>query len=440
LKPFILITGMHRSGTSFLARALNLRGVYLGDYADFNSDDWRPAMDNPRGHWENKKFLEIAEKTLAINKGSWENIPENIKINKKIGNEIKGIVDNLKEKSPFAYGIKDPRILLFLDSWEKYLPKDFFIIGIFRHPLKVSESLKKRDQFSYEKSLIIWKLYNESLLKNLSKFDGFLLNFDWPKKKILYEIDLISKKIGLSTRIDISDWYTKELFKSDLTYKKDYPLNDEISELYSKLKKRAEQNDKVKIKINFSKNVTSRTIDDLLLVIQRNDKYFKKLVEKTLYEIQTHKKIVLDISQNLQEKEAEITIGKDYTSKLKNDLQEKEAEIIYGKDYISKLKNDLQEKEAEITNGKDYISKLKNDLQEKEAEIIYGKDYTSKLKNDLQEKESDISKGQEYVSKLVKEISDKNEEIKKLEGSLDEIKENLRILVQNRPKYYSNRL
>ena len=44
------------------------------------------------------------------------------------------------------------------------------------------------------------------------------------------------------------------------------------------------------------------------------------------------------------------------------------------------------------------------------------------------------------VGKLVKEISDKNEEIKKLEGSLDEIKENLRILVQNRPKYYSNRL
>jgi len=30
-KPFLIITGMHRSGTSFLARALNLSGVYLGD-------------------------------------------------------------------------------------------------------------------------------------------------------------------------------------------------------------------------------------------------------------------------------------------------------------------------------------------------------------------------------------------------------------------------
>ena len=31
MNPFIIITGMHRSGTSFLARALNLYGVHLGN-------------------------------------------------------------------------------------------------------------------------------------------------------------------------------------------------------------------------------------------------------------------------------------------------------------------------------------------------------------------------------------------------------------------------
>jgi len=30
MNPFIIITGMHRSGTSFLARALNMYGVNLG--------------------------------------------------------------------------------------------------------------------------------------------------------------------------------------------------------------------------------------------------------------------------------------------------------------------------------------------------------------------------------------------------------------------------
>ena len=39
-KPFLLITGMHRSGTSFLVRALNLQGADLGDIDSLISTDW----------------------------------------------------------------------------------------------------------------------------------------------------------------------------------------------------------------------------------------------------------------------------------------------------------------------------------------------------------------------------------------------------------------
>jgi len=84
MKPFIIITGMHRSGTSFLARALNLSGVYLGPPKDFISDEWRPAVDNLKGHWENKKILELTEKTLELNKGSWEQLPKKYQNKPKI--------------------------------------------------------------------------------------------------------------------------------------------------------------------------------------------------------------------------------------------------------------------------------------------------------------------------------------------------------------------
>jgi Uncharacterized protein conserved in bacteria len=39
-KPFLLITGMHRSGTSFAARAFNLMGVYMGDLGSLLSHEW----------------------------------------------------------------------------------------------------------------------------------------------------------------------------------------------------------------------------------------------------------------------------------------------------------------------------------------------------------------------------------------------------------------
>ena len=169
MSSFILITGMHRSGTSFLARALNLAGVHLGDLESLISNEWKYGQDNLKGHWENKKFLELGEKTLFNNNGSWHEVPEHIQIDKNLGNEITACCNDLMDHPSLAAGFKDPRIILNLDSWLPYLPKDIIIMGIFRHPLKVAESLKKRDNFSYEKSLNLWKIYNEKLLSILEK-------------------------------------------------------------------------------------------------------------------------------------------------------------------------------------------------------------------------------------------------------------------------------
>ncbi len=242
MKPFFVITGMHRSGTSFLARALNLSGVHLGNLDSLISHEWKPLEDNPRGHWENKKFYELSEKTLKQNNGSWHEVSQKIIVNKQLGDEIKKNVKELQKNSNFAVGLKDPRLILCFDAWKKYLPKNFVVIGIFRDPLKVAESLKNRNQFSYEKSLNLWKIYNQKLLEILDRNDGFLLDFDWPKKKMLNEIKLIAKKLGLAENIDLSDWYSEELLKSNKTFQKKYVVPIESKKIFSNLKKRSNKN------------------------------------------------------------------------------------------------------------------------------------------------------------------------------------------------------
>jgi len=218
MNPFLLITGMHRSGTSFLARALNLYGVYLGDLESLLSHEWKAFEDNPRGHWENNTIFKLSERTLKHSKGSWHNIPKKVVVNKKIGTEIQKCTKSLLDNSILAAGFKDPRLLVCFDSWLKYLPKNFVIVGIFRDPLKVAESLKKRNNFSYEKSLNLWKQYNENLLKILDKYDGFLLDFDLPKNKLFSQIELVSKKLGLARNVDLSDWYSNKIMFSNKTY------------------------------------------------------------------------------------------------------------------------------------------------------------------------------------------------------------------------------
>lgn len=54
----ILISGMHRSGTSALTRILNLLGTELGN------DLLPPHADNPHGYWESGA-------AVALNDGAW---------------------------------------------------------------------------------------------------------------------------------------------------------------------------------------------------------------------------------------------------------------------------------------------------------------------------------------------------------------------------------
>jgi len=102
-----------------------------------------------------------------------EKIPKKINITKEIGKELQECIDQIYLYPSLASGFKDPRILLLLDEWKEYFPENFILVGIYRNPLKVAESLKKRNNFNYEKSLKLWKVYNHKLLKYLEKYMVF---------------------------------------------------------------------------------------------------------------------------------------------------------------------------------------------------------------------------------------------------------------------------
>jgi len=247
IKNHIIVTGMHRSGTSYLVRALNLCGLNLGPESDFFDTELQPKFGNPRGHWENVKVTNLNEQILKLNGGSWHKVPNSfIKTPKNLQNKINQILKSFYSEKSLAYGFKDPRFCLTLPKWKKNLP-NLVLIGVFRHPLKVAESLKKRDGFSYEESIEIWKKYNESLLHLLKNNKAFLINFDWPRKKLLAETQIICSNLGLA-EIDVSNWYSDSHKKSDKSFTKSHKLNPEILEIYRKLKLIAEKNNSIKYK------------------------------------------------------------------------------------------------------------------------------------------------------------------------------------------------
>ena len=162
----IAITGMHRSGTSMITRALHDSGLHLvGSGAEDLID---AAEDNPEGFWENKAIVACNDALLEATGGSWDNPPalapqavDDPRV-VDLAESTTAALTALSEHEP--WGFKDPRACLTAAYWLDLEPKLKFIICV-RHPLEVALSLKRRNQNSYSLGLALWERYYTSVLQ-----------------------------------------------------------------------------------------------------------------------------------------------------------------------------------------------------------------------------------------------------------------------------------
>jgi hypothetical protein len=148
---------MHRSGTSALARVLNLIGVSLGRHLV------KPARANPTGFWENARIVDCHidllyamdsyyDDILPLPEG-WEQNPIAVPYRQR----MQRIVAREFARRPL-WGFKDPRACRLLAMWnllfdEMGLRSCFTLIV--RNPDEVAQSLRTRNGFSYNQSLML---------------------------------------------------------------------------------------------------------------------------------------------------------------------------------------------------------------------------------------------------------------------------------------------
>jgi len=154
----ILVLGMHRSGTSAVARMLNLCG------ADLGRDLLPPKQDNERGFWENSALLALHERFLAEAGLHWHDLallPEEWRDGAAARHFVAALPEVLSRQfgdSPL-FLVKDPRLSLLAPLWvevlERRAVRPVFVITV-RHPNEVAASLAKRDGFSHARSHLLW--------------------------------------------------------------------------------------------------------------------------------------------------------------------------------------------------------------------------------------------------------------------------------------------
>lgn len=157
----VFILGMHRSGTSALARVVNLLGADLGNRL------MPAAQDNEKGFFEHEDIVVAHEALLTALGVSWQDgtpLPsgwENSEAAAVATQRINEILDRDFANSPL-WAVKDPRQSRLLPLWLPLLKargiEPYFILS-WRHPLQVAASLQKRDGMARDAALLCWLSY-----------------------------------------------------------------------------------------------------------------------------------------------------------------------------------------------------------------------------------------------------------------------------------------
>ena len=196
MSKVVFIAGMHRSGTSMLARILNLCGVYLGHKDNLLGSD----KDNKEGYWENVQFTSINNKLLSELGGGWD-YPPRVSDRWEISNQLSYIrseaTELIRQFSAYdQWGWKDPRNSLTLPFWRKLIP-DIKVIVCVRNPLEVTGSLIKRNYFSPAMAFNLWFEYNQRLLSDsdpksriISHYDSFFYDAEAEIRRVLRFLEL----------------------------------------------------------------------------------------------------------------------------------------------------------------------------------------------------------------------------------------------------------
>jgi hypothetical protein len=182
----ILVLGMHRSGTSALARLIG----YLG--AALPADAIDAHADNARGYWESEAIVKADDQLLRVARSSWFD-PRPLDLSRLDASALRSRKDRIWEAVTAAFGnarlmaIKDPRQCRFVPTIVETLAEHGAAaraVLMLRSPAAVARSIASRDGTTSAFAHLLWLRHmieaeraTRGLMRAVIGFDAMLA--DW---------------------------------------------------------------------------------------------------------------------------------------------------------------------------------------------------------------------------------------------------------------------
>jgi hypothetical protein len=196
----VLVVGMHRSGTSAIARGIAALSVYLGtDFLD-------AQPENPTGYWEDKGIVEIDERVLKALNLRWDDVAPIASA------EFRRLRIRLLQsgaaryvKRTFAphplWGFKDPRTIRLLPFWRGVLRKcradDAYVVAI-RNPRSVEASLFRRQSMDAATAQRLWLIHMVPYLHLIRDRPLVVVDYDLLMREPRAQLERIARVLNLA--------------------------------------------------------------------------------------------------------------------------------------------------------------------------------------------------------------------------------------------------
>jgi hypothetical protein len=148
-KPPVVILGMHRSGSSMLARCLENLGMFMGESKDKNAESEFFQIMNRWIFWQVNATWDNPFCFRFVNDFLRDAIVRSLEL--RVASPDRQIFLGFDKASRFAdlrkldfpWGWKDPRTAFTIELWTKVFP-GMRVIHIYRNPVDVAASLRDR--------------------------------------------------------------------------------------------------------------------------------------------------------------------------------------------------------------------------------------------------------------------------------------------------------
>lgn len=195
----IVVLGMHRSGTSAIARGIAVLGVDLGN--DFL--DAQP--ENPTGYWEDRGIVELNERVLKALGLSWDALapidPRRFggwrmwRLRRDARRYLKRRFTNVP-----LWGFKDPRTVRLLPFWLRVLHESHvdgaYLLAI-RNPASVAASLHARQGMDVETAQRLWLVNVVPFLGELKDKRLAVVDYDLLMRDPRAQLERVAGRLGL---------------------------------------------------------------------------------------------------------------------------------------------------------------------------------------------------------------------------------------------------